>query len=92
MTAKVNKKKLAIIFAAVVVVIAALVLLITGGNDATPTASTNVSNNDARVAFLKGFGWKSPLRPSKAARSGSRKRATMSSPVITSCRKAKATT
>ena len=63
MTAKVNKKKLAIIFAAVVVVIAALVLLITGGNDATPTASTNVSNNDARVAFLKGFGWEVTTSP-----------------------------
>ena len=68
MTAKINKKKLAIIFAAVVVVIAALVLLITGGNDATPTASTNVSNNDARVAFLKGFGWEvttSPIQSSQ---------------------------
>lgn len=63
MTAKINKKKLAIIFAAVVVVIAALVLLITGGNDATPTASTNVSNNDARVAFLKGFGWEVTTSP-----------------------------
>ncbi len=57
MTAKVDKKKIAIIFAAVVVAIAALVMLLSGGRDASPTATTNVSNNDARVEFLKGFGW-----------------------------------
>ena len=57
MTAKVDKKKIAIIFAAIVVAIAALIMLIGGKKDATPTASTNVSNNDARVEFLKSFGW-----------------------------------
>ena len=57
MTAKVDKKKIAIIFAAVVVAIAALVMLLSGGRNAAPTATTNVSNNDARVEFLKGFGW-----------------------------------
>ena len=56
MTAKVNKKKLVVIFSAVVVAIAALVLLLSG-NDTAPTASTAISNNDARVAFLKQFGW-----------------------------------
>ena len=57
MTAKVDKKKIAIIFSAVVVAVAALILLLSGGNDAAPTASKDVSNNDARVAFLKSFGW-----------------------------------
>jgi len=57
MTAKVDKKKIAIIFAAVVVAIAALIMLLGGGRDAEPTVSTGVSNNDARVAFLKSFGW-----------------------------------
>jgi len=57
MTAKLNKKKIAIIFSAVVVAIAALVLLLSGGNNTAPTASTAISNNDARVAFLKQFGW-----------------------------------
>ncbi len=56
MTAKVDKKKIAIILAAVVVAVIGLVMLF-GGNDSTPTASENVSNNDARVAFLKSFGW-----------------------------------
>ncbi len=57
MTAKVDKKKIAIIFAAVVVAVAALILLLGGGSDSTPTVSTNVSSNDNRVAFLKSFGW-----------------------------------
>ena len=57
MTAKVDKKKIAIIAAAAAAVILLLVMLFSGGGeDAAPTAST-VSSNDARVAFLKGFGW-----------------------------------
>ena len=56
MTAKVDKKKLAIILAAVILVITMIVMLVRGGGS-TPTASTGVSNNDARVAFLKSFGW-----------------------------------
>ena len=56
MTAKVDKKKILIIVAAVLVAIAGLILLF-GGRDSTPTASTGVANNDARVAFLKSFGW-----------------------------------
>ena len=43
MTAKVDKKKIAVIFAIVVVAIAALILLLSGGRDAEPTASTAVS-------------------------------------------------
>ena len=57
MTAKVDKKKIAIIIAGVIVAIAAIIMLFSGGNDTTPTVSTAVSNNDARVAFLKEFGW-----------------------------------
>ena len=62
MTAKLNKKKLAVIFSAVVVAIAALVLLLSG-DDTAPTASTAISNNDARVAFLKQFGWEVTTSP-----------------------------
>ncbi len=57
MTAKVDKKKIAIVITAVIVAIAALVLLIGGNNDTAPTVSTAVSSNDARVEFLKSFGW-----------------------------------
>jgi len=67
MTAKVDKKKIAIIFAAVVVAIAALVILLGGGKDASPTVSANVSNNDARVEFLKGFGWDVTTSPMESS-------------------------
>ena len=56
LTAKVDKKKIAIVLAAVAALVLGIVLL-AGGGDATAAASTEVSNNDARVAFLKSFGW-----------------------------------
>lgn len=56
MTAKVDKKKIAIILAAVIVLVAGAIMLF-GGNNAEPTSAATVSNNDARVAFLKSFGW-----------------------------------
>ena len=57
MTAKVDKKKIAIILAGIIVAVAALILLL-GGEDAAPTsAAVSVSNNDDRVKFLSGFGW-----------------------------------
>ena len=55
MTAKLSKKKIALIFTAVVLLIAAIVVIFSGGS--TATVSPNVSSNDARVEFLKGFGW-----------------------------------
>ena len=65
MTAKVNKKKIIIIMAAVVLAVVGLVMLL-GGEDAAPTASTGVVNNDARVAFLKGFGWEVTTSPTES--------------------------
>ena len=56
MTAKVDKKKIAIILAAVVLLVAGAIMIF-GGSDAAPTSAATVSNNDARVAFLKSFGW-----------------------------------
>ena len=64
MTAKVDMKKIVIALAAAAVVIIALVLLLGGGNeDASPTAATNVSGNDARVQFLESFGWQVSTSP-----------------------------
>ena len=63
MTAKVDKKKIAIVLAAIVVVIAALVLLLGGGESATTSAVTSVVNNDDRVNFLTGFGWEVVTSP-----------------------------
>ena len=63
MTAKLDKKKIAMIFAVVVVVIAAVALRLSGGDDSTATIAPEVSNNDSRVAFLKGFGWEVTTSP-----------------------------
>ena len=64
MTAKVDKKKIAIILAGIIVVAAALILLLGGGEkNATTTAATSVSNNDDRVKFLSGFGWEVTTSP-----------------------------
>lgn len=66
MTAKVDKKKIAVIIAVALVAIAGLVLLF-GGSDAQPTVSTGVSNNDERVAFLKSFGWEVTTSPAESS-------------------------
>ena len=66
MTAKVDKKKIALIIAGVIVAVAAIIMLLSGGNDATPTVSTAVANNDARVAFLKEFGWDVTTSPTES--------------------------
>ena len=57
MTAKVDLKKILIIAGIAVAVILALVLLFGGLGDSETTAAPAVSGNDARVEFLKGFGW-----------------------------------
>lgn len=65
MTAKVDKKKIAIIVAIVLVAVIGLILLVKGGSS-TPTASMGVANNDARVAFLKSFGWEVTTSPAES--------------------------
>lgn len=66
MTAKVDIKKILIAAAAVVAVIVVLVMLFGGSGDAEPTAAATVSGNDARVAFLKGFGWDVSASPTES--------------------------
>ena len=56
MTAKVDLKKIMLVLGAVVALILSAVLLLGGSND-TETAAAAVSSNDARVQFLKSFGW-----------------------------------
>ena len=56
MTAKVDKKKIALVLGGIVAVIVLLVMLF-GGNDGTAATSTSLSTNDARVKFLTDFGW-----------------------------------
>ena len=70
MTAKVNKKMLALIAAGIVVLIVGLVMFFGGKND-TPTSATvsavNVVSNDDRVHFLNGFGWEVTTSPTESS-------------------------
>lgn len=65
MTAKVDKKKIAIILAAAVLLIGGLIALLGGGSSA-PTGAPAVSGNEARVAFLKSFGWDVAASPTES--------------------------
>ena len=58
LTAKVDKKKIALILAGILALIIGLVALLSGGED-TPVAATatSVSGNEDRLNFLRGFGW-----------------------------------
>ena len=66
MTAKVDKKKIAMILAAAIVLVAGI-LLLAGGGDSQSTAAPTVSGNDARVAFLKSFGWDVATSPKESS-------------------------
>ena len=69
MTAKVDKKKIALVLVAVLVLVVGLVLLL-GGKDDTPTAVTtaaSVVGNDDRVHFLNGFGWEVTNSPTESS-------------------------
>ena len=67
MTTKVDMKKILIVLAAVVGVIVGLVLLMQGGDESTPAATASLSNNDARVQFLKNFGWEVTTSPKESS-------------------------
>jgi len=66
MTAKVDIKKILIVLAAVAGIILALLVLFGGGGDATQTAA-GISNNDARVQFLKDQGWEVNTSPTESS-------------------------
>ena len=68
MTAKVNMKKILAILAAVAGLIIALILLLQGGSEETAATATGaISNNDARVQFLKSFGWDVTTSPAESS-------------------------
>ena len=67
MTAKVDLKKILVILAAAAAVILALVLLFGGGEEAAQTGAKPVSDNDARVQFLKDFGWDVAASPTESS-------------------------
>ena len=67
MTAKVDLKKTALILGAVAAVIIAMLLLFGSGGETRTTAAPAVTNNDARVGFLKGFGWEVTNSPAESS-------------------------
>ena len=66
MTAKVNLKKITILLGAVALVVIGLALAF--GDRSEPTSAKPVSDNDARVQFLKGFGWEVAATPVESGR------------------------
>ncbi len=66
LTAKVDLKKIAVIAVGVIAVIVLLVLLLGGSGNSTTTAAPAASGNDARVEFLKGFGWDVAASPQES--------------------------
>ena len=63
MTAKVDMKKILIVIGIVAAVIIAAIMLLGGNGDASATSAPTVSSNDARIKFLKDFGWDAAASP-----------------------------
>ena len=66
LTTKVNLKKLLIIAGAVVAGILALILLFSGKDKHVEAAAPVVSDNDARVQYLKDLGWDVTTTPKES--------------------------
>ena len=67
MTAKVDLKKIALILGTIVALIVAAVLIFGGGGETQTTGAPAVTNNDARVGFLKNFGWEVTNSPTESS-------------------------
>ena len=66
MTAKVNLKKITILLGALALVVIALAVAFGGRSE--PTSAKPVSDNEARVQFLKSFGWEVAATPVESGR------------------------
>ena len=68
MTAKVDSKKIMLILAAIAALVLSVILLLGDGKEnASPTAAGQISGNDARVQFLKDFGWDVTTSPAETS-------------------------
>ena len=68
MTAKVDSKKIMLILAAIAALVLSVILLLGDGKEnASPTAAGQISGNDARVQFLKDFGWDGTTSPAETS-------------------------
>ena len=68
MTAKVDIKKIIALLAVLALVIIGLVVLLGGSGGVQTTAAQAVSDNDARVKFLEGYGWDVAASPVESGR------------------------
>lgn len=66
-TAKVNLKKILLILVGAAAVLLALILMFGGKSDASQTSAPAMPTNDARVQFLKGFGWDVTTSPKESS-------------------------
>lgn len=66
MTAKVDKKKIIMVLAGVAVAVILLFMLFGGNDDNPDPAVQTATGNDARVAFLKEFGWEVNASPAES--------------------------
>ena len=67
MTAKVDKKKIAIILGAVAALIVIIAIALGGGRD-TPTSGTiSIHSNDDRIQFLASYGWEVVTSPAQTS-------------------------
>ena len=66
MTAKVDMKKITVVLAAIAALIIAIIMLL-GGSDTQTTSAPAASNNDARVKFLRDFGWDVTNSPTESS-------------------------
>lgn len=67
MTAKVDKKKIAIVIGAIAAAVALIVLLFSGGNSVATGGNNTVTSNDDRIQFLAGFGWEVVSSPAETS-------------------------
>ena len=66
LTAKVDLKKIVIILIVAVAIILGIVALASGNDETAPTATAPISDNDARVEFLKSQGWEVAASPTQS--------------------------
>ena len=66
MTAKVNYKKITILLGALALVVITLALALGGRSE--PASAAAVTDNEARVQFLKSFGWEAAATPVESGR------------------------
>ena len=66
MTAKVDMKKVTVILGVIAALIVAIIMLF-GSSDTQTTSAPAASNNDARVKFLRDFGWDVTNSPTESS-------------------------